>query len=281
MRKRALVAEFTSRFWLVKNDIREDASSHKVIHCKYLSRSLCVDLPRRTPASEVSLFSTHVWVSGQFFTQICHCSVRHWAVWRKELCEESIQWFHHYRWSEWISLRFLRFSSLLFPRRCWHEIQDVRFRLSWASRLQQFSPFSIRFVDMDSVPFLFWSKPEKRPTSWRESSSRIRNIKKSQYICSVSLFSYSMSLYIDLKTILPWKCSGWHCISVIIFWISARIPNVVNPVEIFHSNSIGSTSIRFHSLNWCDSMNKLILSFHALTGSELMPPSHSTESEKT
>ena len=33
VRKRALIAEFTS--------LREDASSHKVIQCKYLSRSLC------------------------------------------------------------------------------------------------------------------------------------------------------------------------------------------------------------------------------------------------
>ena len=38
------------------------------------------------------------------------------------------------------SLLFLCFSILLIPRRCWHEIQDVRFRQSWASCLQQFYP---------------------------------------------------------------------------------------------------------------------------------------------
>ena len=59
--------------------------------------------------------------------------------------------------------------------------------------------------------------------------------------------------------ILPWKCSSSHFNSAIIFWISARIPNVVNPGKIFHSNSIGSPSIRSNSLKWRDSMNHLIL----------------------
>ena len=56
------------------------------------------------------------------------------------------------------------------------------------------------------------------------------------------------TLYIDMKMILPWNCSGSHLNSAIIFWISSRIPNVVNPGKFYHSNSIGSLSIRSKSL---------------------------------
>ena len=84
-----------------------------------------------------------------------------------------------------------------------------------------------------------------------------------------------MSFYIDMKMILLWQCSGSHLMSVII--ISASISNVVNPKKIFHSNSVDSTI----SLYGRDSINQLTFSFHALTGSWLMPPIHSTESEKT
>ena len=38
--KRALIAEFTTRF-RHRIDIREDANSHKVIWCKYISGNLC------------------------------------------------------------------------------------------------------------------------------------------------------------------------------------------------------------------------------------------------
>ena len=67
-----------------------------------------------------------------------------------------------------------------------------------------------------------------------------------------------MSLCIDKKIIRPVNCSGSHCISFIIFWISASICNVVNPGKFFHPPSIRSNSRR-----WRDS--------HA----------HNTESEKT
>ena len=42
-------------------------------------------------------------------------------------------------------------------------------------------------------------------------------------------FPQSMSLYIDMKMILPLHGFGSHFDSAIIFWISSRIPNVVNP----------------------------------------------------
>ena len=67
---------------------------------------------------------------------------------------------------------------------------------------------------------------------------------------SFPLSLHAMSLYIDMKIILTVNCSGSHCISVIIFWISARICNVVNRGNIVHSNSIGSPSIRSNSRRW-------------------------------
>ena len=52
-----------------------------------------------------------------------------------------------------------------------------------------------------------------------------------------------MSLYIDMKMILHLNCSGSDLNSAIIFWISSRIPNIVNPGIFVHSSSIGSPSI--------------------------------------
>ena len=81
-----------------------------------------------------------------------------------------------------------------------------------------------------------------------------------------------MSLYIDMKMIRPGNCSGSHCISVIMFWISSRIYNVVNPGNFCHSNSIGSPSIRSNSRHWDEVINQLIF---------LILPMHNTESENT
>ena len=85
------------------------------------------------------------------------------------------------------------------------------------------------------VPYHFVSDPgpRKDPMSLRESSSILSNS------VSVRKFNFlfprlvqSMSLDIDMKMILPLNCSGSHFGSVIIFWTSSRIPNVVNPWEI-------------------------------------------------
>ena len=51
-------------------------------------------------------------------------------------------------------------------------------------------PFSIRFVDMDSVPFLLGSRPWKRPMSSRESSSILSN---SESIRNTIFFVSSLS----------------------------------------------------------------------------------------
>ena len=68
-----------------------------------------------------------------------------------------------------------------------------------------------------------------------------------EFILHFSMFPrspHTMSLYIDMKMILALNCSGSHWNAVSISRISSRIPTVVNPGKIFHSNSIGSPSIR-------------------------------------
>ena len=84
------------------------------------------------------------------------------------------------------------------------------------------------------------------------------------HISSCPHSSHTMSLYIDMKIILPVNCSGSHCITVIIFWISARICNAVNPGKFFHSNSLGSPSIRSNFQPWDEFTNQLFFSFRAL-----------------
>ena len=162
----------------------------------------------------------------------------------------------------------LCFSILRFLKRWMHGIQSYH---AFSSCI----PFSIRFVGMGSVPFLLGSRPLKRPMSLRQSSSLLSN---SVSIRTTIFFVSSMSLYIDMKMILPWKCLGSHFDSFIIFWISSRIPNVVSPGKI--STRAPSAPRRFDP-NLCVSQNQLILLAHPWTGSVLIPPRHSTGSEKT
>ena len=67
-----------------------------------------------------------------------------------------------------------------------------------------------------------------------------------------------MSLYIDMKMIPPGNSSGSDWFSVIMFWISAKICNVVNPEKSVHSNSIGSPSIQSNSRHWDEFINQSI-----------------------
>ena len=60
---------------------------------------------------------------------------------------------------------------------------------------------------------------------------------------SLSLDLHEMSLNIDMKIILPVKFSGVSFNLNSNSWTSWLSCNVVNPVKIFHSNSIGSPSI--------------------------------------
>ena len=60
---------------------------------------------------------------------------------------------------------------------------------------------------------------------------------------------HTMSRKINMKMSLPLKCSGSHSPLSMNFWISLRMPNVVNLVNIFHSNSVCMPSTRFNSLD--------------------------------
>ena len=98
----------------------------------------------------------------------------------------------------------------------------------------------------------------------------------------IHIFLYFLSsLHIDMKMILSIKFSGSHCWSLIRLWIFSGRPNVVIPVDIFHSNSVGIPSIRFISLKWLFSEYHLILLFQAAILSSPFFPTQSTESEKT
>ena len=147
--------------------------------------------------------------------------------------------------------------------------------------LSNFVPLSVGFAYESSVPFLLRSTPWKWPMSSHEFSSIFSNsVSIRNTIFIVSSF-FPINVIVDMKMILPCKCLGSHINSVIIFWISSRTPNVVNPEKFFHSNSIGSPSIRSNTLKERDSTKHLIFLSQALTGSGLMRPRHSTESEKT
>ena len=106
--------------------------------------------------------------------------------------------------------------------------------------------------------------------------------KNSQYIFFV-LLPIRMSLYIDMKKIRAVNCSSSPCILSIIFWISARTCNVVSPLNMFHSNSVGSPSIRSSSPYWGVSVNHSIFFFHAPmdSGYWCILPRHNTESGNT
>ena len=117
-----------------------------------------------------------------------------------------------------------------------------------------FVPFSIRFVFVSSVTLLFWSRSEKRPMHQREFSSIIEyNLQQKNSQCN---FLGSPVFPIHCRYTLTWRWS-FHgsaqvhtSIQQSSFWISARIPNVVNPGKIVHSNSIGPPSILWKERCW-------------------------------
>ena len=108
---------------------------------------------------------------------------------------------------------------------------------------------SLWLIDMSSVPLFFTTKSQKWPTSVRKPFRISCNDYGIRCTCfCISWCSpFRVSVH-GMKMILPWNCTGSHFNSAIMFWISAGIPNVVNPEKFFHSNSIGSPSIRSKSL---------------------------------
>ena len=132
---------------------------------------------------------------------------RHWADWRKLSCITA-EVYRQFSTS-------LCFAKILVRKHWIHGIRDVRFHWSWSSCPQRHDPIH------------------------RPAATVL------EFAIHNSLFPFShqtISLYIDMKMIRPINCSGSHCISVIIFWVSAG--------KFVHSNSIGSTGIRSNSRHW-------------------------------
>ena len=122
--------------------------------------------------------------------------------------------------------------------------------------------------------FLFWSRPKKRPMSVRVFSYSATVWEFAMHNSSFPFSQHTMSLNIDIKMIRPWNYPGSHCTSVIMSWISSRIPNVVNPVNFSHSNSIGSPSIRFNSRHWDEFIKPSTCTFHVFAGCSLILAMH-------
>ena len=156
---------------------------------------------------------------------------------------------HHYRWSEW--------CSLLFPLLFNSPVSKVLLARNTGC------PFSAKLSIMPSaalshspsglltwVPYHSFSDRGTRNDQCPCVNLRTYSVTLRAFAIQFYLFPrfvQSMSLYIDMKMIHPFNCSGSHFDSAFIFRISSRIPNVVNPGKFVHSNSIGSPSIRSKS----------------------------------
>ena len=128
-----------------------------------------------------------------------------------------------FKWMDFTPVSLL-FQVSHFPKRCWHETQDDRFRQSEASCLQQFSLILHQVVDMGS--YHSFSDPTPRNDQCPRVNLRAYSVTLWGFVrlCfCLSSFLKSMSLYIDKEMILPLKRSSSHFIcKIIIFWISLR-----------------------------------------------------------
>ena len=134
------------------------------------------------------------------------------------------------------------------------------------------------------VPYHFFSDPGPRNDQCPCASLCAQSATIWEFATHISSCPFShrtMSLYIGMKIVLPVSCSGSLCISVIIFWISVRICNEVNPGKIFHSNSIGSPSIRSNARFWDEFINRSIFSFHEIARVLGILSMRNTDSENT
>ena len=152
-----------------------------------------------------------------------------------------------------------------------HETQDVRFRQNWASRLQQFYPI---------LHPVFWHG--FRTISFRIKTLETTNVLAWTFEHTQQLWEHSQNNFLCFL-VLSNQCHGTVTWRWSFLWVALvhTLIHSSSPGKIFHSNSIGSPSIRSKSLRWRVSKNQLILVSHALTGSVLIPPWHSTESEET
>ena len=83
------------------------------------------------------------------------------------------------------------------------------------------------------IPYHFLSDPGSRNDQCPRMNLRAYSVTLWAFaiqFCRFPRFLRSISLYIDIKMILPLTCSDSHFNSeIIVFWISSRIHNAVNP----------------------------------------------------
>ena len=156
---------------------------------------------------------------------------RHWADWREWLCEETHRLSRRHHRNVQTILLFLCFfksprSFALDPRNTGVSV----FHWSW-SYTQRRDPI-LRSV----------CTCEFRTTSFPiQAQKKTSNVRARIFLHTLQLFWNSLNTSLRfllspynvvvhyMKMILPVNCSGSHCISVIMFWISARICNIMNP----------------------------------------------------
>ena len=175
---------------------------------------------------------------------------------------------------------FLCFSNLFVPKHWIHGIRGpLSLKLSIMSSATRSHFHSVCTCELRTISSLIQAQETTRARIFLHKLLRFWN---SPY--TILRFAFSpntMSLYVDMKMIRPGNGSGSHCISVIMFWISARICNAVSPGKVVHSNFIGSPSIRSDSRHWDEFMNESIFSVHCLYGIFTDFLMHNTESENT
>ena len=139
---------------------------------------------------------------------------RYRADWQKKTVRKNqLNGFFHYRWSEWTyfplpSFFFCEFSSVKSAGGTKHRTSALS--QSWASCLQQILSHSPSGL-WRWVPYHFSSDPGTRNDQRPCGNLRAYSVILRAFAIQCSLFPrfvQSLSLYIDMKMILPLNCSG-------------------------------------------------------------------------
>ena len=202
----------------------------RLVRCRqfcWLHHGLQVVLRNRLPFT----FWTNRDSPGQFVAQIRYCSVDTELIDGNDCAKKHIdcrvvttEMYRQFCFS-------FAFSNLLVHLHWTPGIRECPFFTEVDHIPSDAIPFSVRFVRVSSVPLLFRSRPKKKTT----------NVRARIFLHTLQLFWNSLNTSLRfllspynvvvhyMKMILPVNCSGSHCISVIMFWISARICNIMNP----------------------------------------------------
>ena len=132
---------------------------------------------------------------------------RYWADWQTRQCEKWVQLYHNLRRNVWIIFHILfkvPRSKALVARNMGCTLSLTLGIMSSASRSH--SPPGLKVP----VTFHFVSHPGLRNDQWSEESifaCLVTGVDLSRHTCSFGGLLHMMSLYIDMKMILPWSCS--------------------------------------------------------------------------